>query len=250
MDDIVSVADTRMDNVTFAFSIICQILTGILSIIALSLTKQKPPLLEIVLVTESSVQLVEFLWYLNTLRIWWGGDSVGVWTRYVDWFVTTPTMLFTLYCLIFYFNDSTYDASILFHDSKGVYDGNKVQTVITIFLCNLFMLLCGFAVEVPKTWSFSIWQTKVVDNTHHLILFGFFFLIVVFPVSYIPILNLYPSTGGWVLASLTFVVWLAYGLVAMYANPAHRNAGYNILDVLSKNSMGILVSLIVFFLPA
>ena len=89
--------DLATQNVTFGLSIVVQVATFVVSIVALVTVENIPPLLDIVLTLETIVQGIEAVWYLGTLILWAMRISVPVWSRYIDWFFTTPTMLVSLF---------------------------------------------------------------------------------------------------------------------------------------------------------
>lgn len=96
--------------------------------------------------------------------------------------------------------------------------------------------------------------------------FGFVFLVVAF-VSHFAAIRARPSVEGVALTFSTFLVWIVYGVVAIGFTPRGsldpqragdeavtyvratttlmwKNVWYNMLDLLSKNSTGILVSIV------
>ena len=46
---------------------------------------------KIIMAVETSSQFIEFLYYLVAVFIWNG--MIDTWTRYIDWFISTPIML-------------------------------------------------------------------------------------------------------------------------------------------------------------
>ena len=87
------------------FSIIIQVLTGVLDIYALTL--KIPTALHIIkqlLVLELGVQVVEGSFYIWLFRNFHKISNITP-NRYIDWFITTPTMLVTLIMYLIYLNN-------------------------------------------------------------------------------------------------------------------------------------------------
>jgi integration host factor subunit beta len=85
------------------FSLIVQILIVILSICGLVI-KLKPNdlILKEILLLETIVQIIEFSFYIWLIKNF-SKIKVNVsLIRYFDWFITTPTMLFSLICFFIY----------------------------------------------------------------------------------------------------------------------------------------------------
>ena len=89
---------------TFVISLVVQLAVLIFSLVTLGIGNP-PPLLQLILVLETVVQGVEFLWYSIIGALYFFKKSTfGVEYRYIDWVVTTPIMLITLFFLVIYFN--------------------------------------------------------------------------------------------------------------------------------------------------
>ena len=91
-------------DVTFVISLVVQLAVLIFSLVTLGLGNP-PPLLQLILVLETVVQGVEFVWYATIGALYFFKKSTfGVEYRYIDWVVTTPIMLITLFFLVIYFH--------------------------------------------------------------------------------------------------------------------------------------------------
>ena len=91
-------------DVTFVISLVVQLCVLIFSLVTLGIGNP-PPLLQLILVLETVVQGVEFLWYLTIGALYFFRKmTFGVEYRYIDWFITTPVMLITLFFLVIYFH--------------------------------------------------------------------------------------------------------------------------------------------------
>ena len=95
----------NFERVTFVFSLVVQLGVLIFSVATL-FAGDPPPLLELILYLETVVQLVEFVWYVVLGVLWFFfKKEIKVVYRYIDWAVTTPIMLCTLFFLTLYFNN-------------------------------------------------------------------------------------------------------------------------------------------------
>ena len=244
-------------NWTFGISIAVQIAVLITSIVFFAISKS-PELLQTVLIVELIVQCIEFLWYACvTLQAKYGcvgpKRTVPVYIRYVDWVLTVPIMLFTLYGTMLVFENECASMDYLYN-IYGIEGWIAVSTV-----SSLGMLFLGFLVEyycyydqcgynalgdgssyIRKYGIFSTFKTWVLIS-------GFFPLAVAF-IPHIVRLNSHYTTPGLVLLLFTIVVWMCYGIVAILCqeNACLKNGLYNILDLISKNLMAVLVSIITF----
>lgn len=231
-------------NVTFVVSIIVQLLVLGFSVVALAVGQHAPQVLTIVLWLETIVQLVEFLWYSIVGILFACGHNLvgkpcefGTAYRYADWIVTTPTMLISLYFLILYFSDVCMTRKELVHSSSFAF------FIVLIVLCDWAMLAVGFGYE--KGW---LGGTSLYGWRRGPMLIGFAFLFCAFIPHFYTIGHSYTGEGLAMLV-VTLLLWSCYGVVAtIWLGREHglmlKNACYNVLDLLSKNAMGIVVSII------
>jgi bacteriorhodopsin len=138
--------------------------------------------------------------------------------RYLDWFVTTPTMLLSLIMFLKY--DAERNTSL-----ADFFNADETAIHLPIILtCNAIMLAFGLLSEIEVL---STGPSNAV---------GFVFLIGAFDVGYV-------DTGvGRALWAFTFVVWFLYGVAAYYDQRTNAIA-YNCLDVVSKNLYGVFVTI-------
>ena len=148
--------------------------------------------------------------------------------RYVDWVITTPTMLLTLMLYLIYLNKKQENKT---HELEFFKLWRENSTVfITVLLLNWGMLFFGYLAEM-----------KLIP-----VLLGVFFGFVPFLIYYYIIYVNFVSetTNGYLLFWYFFFFWSLYGFVAVL--PYYlKNACYNILDLFSKNFFGILLSYLV-----
>ena len=126
------------------FSLIVQIVTGLVSLHGVFINLDfNDKILSDILLLETIVQIIEFLFYVwitySVLNI----KNLAA-TRYMDWVITTPTMLLS---------------TIMFMKYKEFKEKGKIiqtleflqnhkQDIIKIFIFNFGMLVCGFVGEI------------------------------------------------------------------------------------------------------
>lgn len=243
--------ESNAQNVTFVLSLVIQLVVLIISTVAIFLTKDLPGVLSTVLVLETIVQYVELAWYSIVGLLFAFGNgccgltekmSFGVQYRYLDWFITTPTMLITLFFSGYFFDNPCLDNEGL---RQTVVFGWLVALII---VADWIMLYVGldFEMEGRLNRRFGYWA----------LVLGFFPLVCAFIPSFV-VLFRNPSWEFWLLSMLTLFVWSLYGVVPLYFYPKKddtdqkknekmmmRNACFNILDLFSKNTFGLVLSII------
>jgi bacteriorhodopsin len=219
-----------MSNVilTGKISLAIQFGVGVLDAYSLTLPRTKDVLLRDLLKLELTVQSIEFVFYAWMVYSW-GKHSLEsiVRFRYYDWMLTTPSMLVTLMAYLGASPSQTLGSFVQEHQ-------DFIATVITL---NLTMLLFGLSGElgcvsqkrsvilgfVPFMIYFGFIYNRFVDGKdlpRHKVLMFFYF----------------------------FGIWSIYGLVALLP-PQPKNVGYNILDLFSKNLLGIILSILLISRP-
>ena len=214
--------------ITLVISIIVQIITGIIEIFAFFV---KVPtiysLIRQLLIIELTVQFFEGMFYL-----WLAFNFTKVLNvtpkRYIDWCITTPSMLITLMTYLIYLNKkienktNELDFFTLFKENITIF--------IPVLLLNWLMLLFGYLAEM-----------KIIP-----VFLGVF-------LGFIPFLSYYyiiyanyvtQNTSGYLLFWYFFMFWSLYGLVAVLPYYV-KNSCYNILDLFAKNFFGIFLSYII-----
>jgi bacteriorhodopsin len=191
-----------------------QIFTGLLELTTLFVSKRQGirlyyDLLIIELIVQA-VELIFYAWMLRNLK-----RNITVF-RYIDWFITTPVMLFTL--MAFIGGDPNQTA-------KSFYEANK-QLVNQVILLDFAMLAFGLAGELkmmPNKWAVYL---------------GFAPLVIMFTLIYnkfkpVPMLFWYFA-----------MVWSIYGIAALQSYE-RKNAMYNILDLFAKNFFGMYLAYVI-----
>ena len=213
--------------VTLILSILVQFITGVIEIAAMFI---KVPsaynLIRQLLLLEVSVQVIEGLFYgwlafnLNTIK------NITS-KRYIDWVITTPTMLIVLIGYLIYLDKRSTDETYGLEFFSLLKENASV--IIPVLLLNWLMLFFGYLGEMNIL-------TPLVG-----ILVGF----IPFLLYYYKIFINYVSIQGQYLFWYFFIFWSFYGVVAIL--PYYiKNAFYNILDLFAKNFFGLFLSYIIF----
>jgi hypothetical protein len=214
---------------TLFFSVIVQIITGVIEIGALFV---KVPsiysLIRQLLILEISVQMIEaafYVWLVYNLN-----KVINITPkRYIDWVITTPTMLITLILYLIYLKHKEENNTEHLEFFNLIRENSTQITQVVIL--NWLMLLFGYLGEM-----------KIIP-----VLFGVFLGFIPFLIYYYIIYVNYvvDTETGWKLFWYFFIFWSLYGLVAVL--PYYiKNAFYNILDLFSKNFFGLFLSYIIF----
>jgi hypothetical protein len=215
--------------VTLIISVIVQIITGIVEVYTLFI---KIPsnflLLRQLLILEVSVQFIEGMFYF------WLAYNFNTVTdvtpkRYIDWSITTPTMLVTLILYLIYlrYRENNIDTSSL--EFFTLLSDN--YTIITnVLYLNLLMLIFGYLGE------------KKIIPTYIGVILGFIPFLIYYFLIYINFAVF--SKTGLLIFWYFFFFWSLYGIVALLPYYA-KNTLYNILDLFSKNFFGVFLSYII-----
>lgn len=210
---------------SLSFSIIIQVLTGIFDIFALSI---KVPLaaniIKQLLILELLVQVIEGTFYFWLLYNFNTITNVTP-KRYIDWVITTPTMLVTLIIYLIYLNNKATSNLEFFQ----VFNDN-FNTIIHILILNWLMLLFGY-----------LGESKIISTLLGVFL-GFIPFLIYYYLIFINYVNF--DNSGWKLFFYFFFFWSLYGVAAIF--PYYiKNTFYNILDLFAKNFFGIFLAYII-----
>jgi hypothetical protein len=148
--------------------------------------------------------------------------------RYIDWVITTPTMLITLMTYLIYLNKKAENTTnnleffTLFKENSNIF--------IPVVLLNWLMLFFGYLGEM-----------KIIP-----VLLGVFLGFIPFLIYYYIIYVNYvtENTSGYLLFWYFFCFWSLYGFVAVLPYYV-KNSFYNILDLFAKNFFGLFLSYII-----
>ena len=214
--------------VTLIISITVQIITGIIEIFSLFVKVPKQfSLISQLLILEVSVQFIEGLFYI------WLAYNFNAITdvtpkRYIDWSITTPTMLITLICYLIYLQhrEKNYTSKL---ELFSLLSKNS-SVISSVLYLNWLMLIFGYLGE------------KKIIPIYIGVLLGFIPFLIYYFLIYIKYAVL--SRDGILIFLYFFFFWSLYGIVAFF--PYYmKNTFYNILDLFSKNFFGIFLSYII-----
>tara|TARA_Y100000389_G_C17444948_1_gene510995 strand:- start:1208 stop:1903 length:696 start_codon:yes stop_codon:yes gene_type:complete len=214
------------DNVTktIYLSLFVQIVTSLISLDGVNIELDKNDIvLQDILNLELFVQLVEAVFYIWII---YGLKDFNKMTerRYIDWMITTPTML--LSTIIF----------MKYQENKEKNNGKVIQfwdfidehkeNIIKMIIFNGLMLLFGY-----------LGETKAISKPISIGI-GFIFFYFSFNLIYKEYAS--KSELGTKLFKVLLVLWALYGVAA---NLSHipKNISYNMLDIVSKNFYGLYI---------
>ena len=211
---------------TIWFSLILQIITGLIPIPGLYIKlQQKDEILTDILLLETVVQFIELFFY-----VWIAFSILNIKKmasrRYLDWFITTPTML--LSTIMFMKYQERKEKNELQNKpltTKNFITENK-DIIIKIFGFNFLMLVFGYLGEINKI-------SKYIS-----IPIGFGFFYKTFELIYNNYANF--TNKGKLLFAFIASVWSLYGIAAMM-KPNEKNISYNLLDIVAKNFYGLYI---------
>ena len=208
-------------------SVIVQVISGIIDIISLFLrVPEQFSFIKKLLRMELSVQIVEGSFY-----VYWLNDFKNIANitpkRYLDWMITTPTMLITLIFYLIFINTPDNDkGGLKFFELFG----KEFNTIAVILILNWMMLLFGYLGEV-----------SIIP-----IALGVFLGFIPFIIYYYMIYKNYVTIGDVGIKIFTYFLffWAIYGIVALLPYEI-KNTCYNILDLFSKNFFALFLSYLI-----
>ena len=211
---------------TVKFSLVVQLITGIITLYGLLITlEEKHNILKGILGLETLVQFVELSFY-----IWIAYASVKLPNmtprRYVDWMITTPTMLVSTIMFMKYeekrVEDKLEDEPVKFWD----FIKNYKTEILFISFYNCMMLVLGYIGE------------KNIISKYITTPIGFFFFFKSFKLIYTDFAK--KSKLGKQIFTFLLSVWSLYGVAALLPIK-EKNISYNLLDIVSKNFYGLFI---------
>jgi hypothetical protein len=222
-------------NTSLLFSIVVQLITGIIELLALFVkTAPGMRLIKQLLGLEIAVQAVEGSFYA---WLYYNIDRVKNITpkRYADWAITTPTMLVTLVAYIIYLNAASSSDSL---SLLQILRENAVP-IMQILGLNWLMLLFGYLGEVgviPLVTGVALGFVPFI---------AYFYIMYERFVANDAIINSNGNNSTSLKIYAYFLVfWSLYGIVAVLPY-ALKNTIYNVLDLFSKNFFGIFLSYLI-----
>ena len=214
--------------ITLIISIIVQVITGIIDIGAFFV--KVPTIYTIIrqlLLLELFVQILEGSFYF-----WLAYNFTKVLNvtpkRYIDWVITTPTMLITLIAYLIYLTKKEENKTDELDIFTLLKDNSNI--IIPVLLLNWLMLLFGYLGEM-----------KVIPVLLGVFL-GFIPFLLYYYLIYVNYVN--QNSSGYLLFWYFFFFWSLYGFVAFLPYYV-KNSFYNILDIFAKNFFGLFLSYII-----
>lgn len=216
---------------TLVASVIVQIISGIIEVSTGLFAPVSPEfnIIKQLLFLEIAVQSIEGLFYVWLLYNFTSVTNVTP-KRYIDWAITTPTMLITLmfYLLFLEKREKQQDTTGLNFFDLVVENG---QTIWNVFILNWAMLFFGYLGEMN------------ILSTLTGVLLGFIPFLLYYYIIYQKYAAGSSSTGIKIFWYF-FIFWSLYGIVALL--PYYlKNGLYNILDLFAKNFFGLFLSYII-----
>jgi bacteriorhodopsin len=215
------------------FSIVVQVVTGVIELLALFVkTAPGMALIRQLLGLELAVQAVEGAFYawlytnINTVK------NITP-KRYADWALTTPTMLVTLVAYLIYLNSDKGNGNDSL--SFGQILRENAVPIAQIVGLNWLMLLFGYLGEVGVVplvtgvvlgfapfiaYFYIIYERFVVNNANN------------------------NDTTRLKIYAYFLVFWSLYGIVAVLPYTL-KNTIYNVLDLFAKNFFGLFLSFLI-----
>lgn len=201
---------------TAYLSLAVQFITGLINIWGLTIPiDPRVSIFKDLLWIELIVQVIEFIFYIWLIRNLQRNVTPY---RYLDWFITTPTMLVTLMA---YLDSSNPPTIIQFIKSN-------LGEVIIVVLLNTLMLVFGLLGELECM------------NVYAATLLGFIPFVAYFYFIYQRYISEKTSPTSKNVFWYFFGIWSLYG-VAAFLPYDQKNSMYNILDLFAKNFFGLFL---------
>lgn len=212
---------------TLVLSIIVQMISGILDVGAVFVKLPDSALLiRQLLLLELAVQVIEgafYFWlFYNFARL----TNVTP-QRYIDWIITTPTMLVSLIFYLIYLNKKEDTADLEFFALMK----EHANVIVPVLLLNWAMLLFGYLGEMKVL--------SVLTSTA----LGFVPFLIYYYMIYINFVS--TANNGYLLFWYFFVFWALYGVAATLSYYP-KNIMYDTLDLFAKNFFGLFLVYIIF----
>jgi hypothetical protein len=211
-------------------SLIIQIITLCVDGYVLTLDiKPSNIFLKNLVIIEVIVQFIELSFYIWLITNFNNITNITPY-RYYDWFITTPSMLFTYSMYLYFINhkEKFKDQVLSFYDVVK----ENTPMLVPIFILNTFMLFFGYLAEIGAMG---------VKLSTFLGFIPFFFLFYLIYDNYAKY-----STIGQITFFYFVSIWGLYGVAALLPYK-YKNVFYNILDLFSKNFFGIFLAIVLLY---
>jgi hypothetical protein len=215
--------------ITLILSVIVQSVIGIIDIAALFVKVEAPyMIIRQLLILEVVVQVIEGLFY-TWLVLNFNNVANVTPKRYIDWSITTPTMLVTLIIYLIYLKTKEEQKDTTKLELFNLISENS-KNIINVLYLNWLMLIFGYLGEM-----------KIISTLSGVLL-GFIPFLMYYYIIYVNYAS--QTKTGWKLFLYFFFFWSLYGFAAVL--PYYiKNTFYNILDLFAKNFFGLFLSYII-----
>lgn len=213
---------------TAKLSLVIQFLTGLIGIQGLFLDiPEKHHILKDILTLETIVQFIEFVYYIWLLYCFKQLTYDITFTRYFDWFLSTPIMIVSTILFLEYNTkiDQSNDKQTEILYVSGILQNNG-SVIGMILFANFLMLFFGF-----------LGERNIISRFMGFIL-GTLAFAYSFYLVYERFVGLNETNQN--LFWFMFVVWSLYGIAYLFPYEI-KNISYNLLDILSKNFYGVFL---------
>ena len=213
---------------TAYISLFVQLIIGLIGIHGIFIPlEKKDAILTDILILETTVQFIELSFYIWLTIQLSRMEFEVTYTRYFDWFISTPIMLLTTIFFMEYMTTKEEEEKIVTISSILNED---LYTVLKIVFANFLMLLFGFLAEI-----------KIISRV-----MGFMFGTAAFAYSFYLIYNEFVGENiiNKGLFYFMFIVWGLYGVAFLFPYIS-KNICYNFLDIISKNFYGLFLYYII-----
>ena len=213
-------SDALLVKRTTEFSLFIQLVTGLYSALGLTINlDERDQILQKIIGLELIVQIIEFGFYVFIV-LYFNLESLAT-TRYFDWIISTPVMLFSTAA---YFSYEEQKEKDLMTNNLVEFTLTNKWPVLEILFFNFCMLAFGYLGERKVIDYYTAFALGTACFAR-----SFYILYTEFAEK---------SVIGKQLYSILFVIWSLYG-VAFLTPVVQKNIGYNILDIIAKNFFGL-----------
>jgi hypothetical protein len=202
-------------------SLSIQIIIAIISLYGIQISNKLPnqyKLLKHILILETIVQFIELVFYswltFNIIQKSLPNNITAY--RYIDWALSTPTMLISTILYFKFLDGDSRSAIEIILDNKN--------DILQIIICNWIMLIIGFLVEIdyiPKIQG---------------IIIGF----IPFYYMFYKLYKFANKDKSKLIFKIMSILWSLYGVAAFF-NYNNKNTFYNLIDIISKNFYSLFI---------
>ena len=213
---------------TAKLSVVIQFLTGVIGIQGLLTdVPEKHHILKDILTLETIVQFIEFIYYIWLIYCFKQLTYDITFTRYFDWFLSTPIMIVSTILFLEYntkLDKSDSEKSEILYVSDIL--RNNFEIISMILIANFGMLFSGF-----------LGERGILSRN-----MGFLLGTIAFCYSFYLIYDRFVGVNmtNQYLFWFMYIVWSFYGIAYLFSYET-KNIAYNILDVISKNFYGLFL---------